>query len=136
MMSRRKPEGYNTHVLIGTGGEAARALPQGGWKGIANVAKRLDSPLRCRTAAGRWQTASSAPSTGESDRVRPGKEIVPPVAVEGLGKVGLEICYDLRFPELHIIQTRLGAQILTFPSAFTLKTGKDHWGRFQDRLLG
>lgn len=32
-----------------------------------------------------------------------------------------------RFPELHTILTRKGATILTFPSAFTLKTGKDHW---------
>jgi hypothetical protein len=31
------------------------------------------------------------------------------------------------FPELHTILTRKGATILTFPSAFTLKTGKDHW---------
>lgn len=67
--------------------------------------------------------------TGESDRIRPGQEVVPPVDVPGLGKVGLEICYDLRFPELHIILTRLGAQILTFPSAFTVKTGRDHWGK-------
>lgn len=67
--------------------------------------------------------------TGESDRIRPGQQVVPPVDVPGLGKVGLEICYDLRFPELHIILTRLGAQILTFPSAFTVKTGRDHWGK-------
>lgn len=65
---------------------------------------------------------------GESDRVRPGQRIVPPVPVDGVGKVGLEICYDLRFPELSIILTRMGADILTFPSAFMLPTGKAHWG--------
>lgn len=65
---------------------------------------------------------------GESDRVRPGQELVAPVPVPGLGSIGLEICYDIRFPEMHIMLTRLGADILTFPSSFTLKTGKDHWG--------
>lgn len=60
--------------------------------------------------------------------MRPGREIVSPVHVEGVGKIGLEICYDLRFPELSIILTRLGADILTFPSAFMLPTGKAHWG--------
>lgn len=64
---------------------------------------------------------------GESDRVRPGREIVPPVPVEGVGKVGLEICYDLRFPELSIILRRMGADVLTYPSAFTLATGRAHW---------
>ncbi len=34
---------------------------------------------------------------GESDRMRPGMEIVPPVSIEGLGKIGLEICYDIRY---------------------------------------
>lgn len=32
-----------------------------------------------------------------------------------------------RFPELHIILRRKGADIIAVPSAFTLKTGKDHW---------
>jgi hypothetical protein len=35
-----------------------------------------------------------------------------------------------RFPELHTILTRLGAKTLLIPSAFTLKTGKDHWCEF------
>ena len=36
-------------------------------------------------------------------------------------------CYDLRFPELSICQTQMGAEILTFPSAFTVVTGMAHW---------
>ena len=35
--------------------------------------------------------------SGESDRIKPGKEIVPPIQIDGLGKIGLEICYDLRY---------------------------------------
>ncbi|WVW82916.1 hypothetical protein I302_104930 [Kwoniella bestiolae CBS 10118] len=65
--------------------------------------------------------------TGESDRILPGQKVVPPIEIEGLGKVGLEICYDIRFPELSMILTRLGATTLLFPSAFMVKTGRDHW---------
>ena len=43
------------------------------------------------------------------------------------GKIGLSICYDLRFPELYRELVSLGAQILIVPSAFSATTGKDHW---------
>lgn len=42
-------------------------------------------------------------------------------------QVGLGICYDLRFPELSAALQRDGAQILTYPSAFTVATGAAHW---------
>lgn len=41
--------------------------------------------------------------------------------------VGLLICFDLRFPEPAIALRRLGATIITYPSAFTVPTGKAHW---------
>nr|XP_054752197.1 deaminated glutathione amidase-like [Lytechinus pictus] len=62
----------------------------------------------------------------ERDCCTPGKTIVPPVDTP-LGKVGLGICYDLRFPEFSMMLTRQGAEILTFPSAFTIPTGMAHW---------
>ncbi|MAH73757.1 MAG: hypothetical protein CBC09_06400 [Cellvibrionales bacterium TMED49] len=43
------------------------------------------------------------------------------------GKVGLAICYDLRFPELFIDLVNLGAKMIFVPSAFTEATGRDHW---------
>ena len=46
--------------------------------------------------------------------------------VDGL-RVGLSICYDLRFPELYRGLADLGADILAVPSAFTATTGRDHW---------
>jgi len=42
-------------------------------------------------------------------------------------KIGMTVCYDLRFPELYRKLTTLGARIVTVPSAFTVTTGKDHW---------
>lgn len=42
-------------------------------------------------------------------------------------KVGLSVCYDLRFPELYQQLQKQGADMLTVPSAFTFKTGEAHW---------
>ncbi|HVJ90966.1 MAG TPA: carbon-nitrogen hydrolase family protein [Labilithrix sp.] len=42
-------------------------------------------------------------------------------------KLGMTICYDLRFPELYRKLVGEGARIVTVPAAFTLTTGKDHW---------
>ncbi|HVT14820.1 MAG TPA: carbon-nitrogen hydrolase family protein [Thermoanaerobaculia bacterium] len=49
------------------------------------------------------------------------------VADTPVGRLGLSICYDLRFPELYRRLVDRGAEILAVPSAFTLATGKDHW---------
>ncbi len=61
----------------------------------------------------------------ESAAVAPGTEVV--TASCGELKVGLSVCYDLRFPELYRRHADAGATLLTVPSAFTLMTGKDHW---------
>jgi len=61
----------------------------------------------------------------ESKAVLPGDEIV--TAETGLGRIGLSICYDLRFPELYRELARRGARVLCVPSAFTERTGKAHW---------
>ena len=42
-------------------------------------------------------------------------------------RVGLAICYDIRFPELFHALRRAGAELIVLPAAFTLQTGKDHW---------
>jgi deaminated glutathione amidase len=61
----------------------------------------------------------------ESRSVAPGRDLV--VADAPFGKLGLSICYDLRFPELYRSLARSGARVLAVPSAFTERTGKDHW---------
>jgi deaminated glutathione amidase len=61
----------------------------------------------------------------ESASTTPGTS---PIVVEMDGfRVGLSICYDLRFPELYRELVRRGAELLLIPAAFTLHTGKDHW---------
>ncbi|MDB6089499.1 MAG: hypothetical protein JWN85_2283 [Gammaproteobacteria bacterium] len=44
-----------------------------------------------------------------------------------VGRVGLSVCYDVRFPELFRALSAAGAQLLTVPSAFTSPTGRAHW---------
>ena len=61
----------------------------------------------------------------ESATVAPGEEVV--VTETGFGKLGLSVCYDLRFPELYRRLTDAGAIAHAIPAAFTLHTGKDHW---------
>jgi deaminated glutathione amidase len=61
----------------------------------------------------------------ESAAVAPGEEVV--TADTAVGKLGMSICYDLRFPELYRRLSAEGATLLSVPSAFTLMTGKDHW---------
>lgn len=62
----------------------------------------------------------------ESDTTIAGDVIPKPIATP-FGKVGLGICYDVRFPEQALMYRSLGADILTYPSAFTMKTGQAHW---------
>jgi len=61
----------------------------------------------------------------ESDTEQPGSEIVD--AEAGGVRIGLTVCYDLRFPELYRILAVAGARVITVPAAFTLETGRDHW---------
>ncbi|MEW6332133.1 MAG: carbon-nitrogen hydrolase family protein [Pseudomonadota bacterium] len=61
----------------------------------------------------------------ESSRFEPGDEIV--VVETPYGKLGLAVCYDLRFPELFRRLQEQGAEIFAVPAAFTAHTGKAHW---------
>jgi predicted amidohydrolase len=61
----------------------------------------------------------------ESETEEPGEEVVH-CEVESW-RLGLSVCYDLRFPELYRILALEGAELVTVPAAFTLFTGKDHW---------
>jgi predicted amidohydrolase len=66
------------------------------------------------------------PNLKESNSVERGPRIEDPFPT-GVGKVGHLICFDLRFPEPSLALRNRGAQIITYPSAFTVPTGKAHW---------
>jgi len=61
----------------------------------------------------------------ESDGYRPGAQAV--IATTDFAKVGMTICYDVRFPHLHRTLAQNGAQILTGPAAFSPVSGAAHW---------
>lgn len=70
-------------------------------------------------------TIPGGESHHESKRVVPGQAAV--VADTPLGKMGLSICYDLRFGRLYHRLAELGATMIFCPAAFTERTGEAHW---------
>ncbi|MGV9008375.1 carbon-nitrogen hydrolase family protein [Brevundimonas sp.] len=61
----------------------------------------------------------------ESASIRPGDAAV--VADTPWGRLGLTICYDVRFPHLHRALAKAGASMIAVPAAFTVPTGEAHW---------
>mgnify|MGYP000016099169 FL=1 len=92
---------YNTSVLINRQGEVS---------GVYRKIHMCDAP---------------ALGYNESAGIKPGN--IPVVVDHEIGKIGLTICYDLRFPELFRELTARGAEIIFVPAAFFLYTGKHHW---------
>ena len=119
---------YNSHVIISSTGEIVGAYDKTHLFDVELPEKNI--------------------KLKESDYVEKGGSIVEPVN-SPIGKIGLGIvriyyckradyawlichdflpqCYDLRFPELSLSLARKGAEILTYPSAFTIPTGNAHW---------
>jgi predicted amidohydrolase len=65
-------------------------------------------------------------SYAESAHEQAGEEVVLSELAGGV-RLGMTICYDLRFPELYRQLALRGAQVISVPSAFTLATTRDHW---------
>jgi nitrilase len=61
----------------------------------------------------------------ESETIEPDDRVV--VFDSPFGKIGLAVCYDLRFPELFRQQLDAGMEVLVVPAAFTAITGRAHW---------
>jgi predicted amidohydrolase len=61
----------------------------------------------------------------ESDTVVPGRKLV--IADTPVGRLGMSVCYDMRFPELYRDLVSQGAEWLAMPAAFTVPTGRAHW---------
>lgn len=68
----------------------------------------------------------NGPLLMESKTAAPGNEIV--AADSPIGRLGMTVCYDLRFPEMFSkLRYEMGAQVMLVPSAFTRPTGAAHW---------
>jgi len=67
----------------------------------------------------------SGESYRESDAIAPGDRAV--IVETAWGKLGLSICYDLRFAALYHSLAQAGAEFITIPAAFTQTTGQAHW---------
>jgi nitrilase len=61
----------------------------------------------------------------ESQTIEPGDQVV--VTETPLGRIGIAVCYDLRFPEMFRYMLNEGVEIIVLPAAFTALTGKAHW---------
>ncbi|WP_370583994.1 carbon-nitrogen hydrolase family protein [Motiliproteus sp. SC1-56] len=71
------------------------------------------------------EVADRQASYRESDEIEPGEDAV--VVDTPFGRLGLSICYDLRFPLLYQALVERGAELITVPAAFTKVTGEAHW---------
>jgi nitrilase len=67
----------------------------------------------------------SSESYNESETIEPGDDVV--VVDTPFGKLGMAVCYDLRFPELFRAMADVGMEICVLPSSFTSITGRAHW---------
>ena len=97
---------FNTSLLFG---------PDGGLRAAYRKIHLFDVDL----------AASGGVRFEESARTAAGDQVV--VADTPIGRMGLSVCFDLRFPELYARQVEQGATVLAVPSAFTERTGRDHW---------
>jgi predicted amidohydrolase len=97
-------KGFNTSVHVGPGGE------------IQSVYRKIHL----------FDVEVDGAVYAESSTEDPGDEIVVTELANGL-KLGMSVCYDLRFPELYRILALREAELLTVPAAFTLPTTRDHW---------
>lgn len=61
----------------------------------------------------------------ESASTRPGEDLL--VLDSPVGRLGVAVCYDLRFPEMFRKMSAMGAEVFAVPSAFTAQTGRSHW---------
>lgn len=70
-------------------------------------------------------TVEDGPSYRESDEILPGETVC--LADTDLGRLGISICYDLRFPQVYRLMADHGAEMLIVSANFTDSTGEAHW---------
>lgn len=96
---------------------------------LANRSIVFDNSGRLVARYDKMHLFDVALSTGEywreSAAYRPGT--APVLADSPLGRMGLSICYDMRFPDLYSAMAKEGARVFAVPAAFTVPTGRAHW---------
>ena len=121
---RRLARELRVHLLLGS---VPEAIPRS--RRVYNTSVLIDSRGDLQAVYRKIHLFDIAIRGGvelrESKTVAPGEDTV--VAETSLGRLGLSICYDLRFPELYRQLTMDGAQVLFVPAAFTSYTGPHHW---------
>jgi predicted amidohydrolase len=137
LLEKAEPEA--THPVLPAFAELARET--GAWLLLGSIAVKLDAGTCANRSflfdpEGRIQARydkihmfdvdlKEGESYRESATFRPGREAV--VADLPWGRLGLTICYDLRFAYLYRALAKAGASFLTVPAAFTRPTGEAHW---------
>jgi predicted amidohydrolase len=94
---------WNAHVVVGADG------------GIRSVYRKIHL----------YDVVLPSLTLRESAATSAGSDLV--IDDSAVGRLGLTVCYDLRFPELYRALAARGAEVLLVPAAFTLTTGKEHW---------
>lgn len=121
---RHAAKGQRIWVHIGS-----LALTGGSGGRLANRGLVIDDQGEVRARYDKIHLFDVDLPTGESWResaaYAPGERSV--IAATPWAKLGLSICYDMRFPDLYRALSNAGAEILTVPAAFTVPTGKAHW---------
>lgn len=126
---------------ISVAGFSALAAELGLWLHVGSLALRADDGRAVNRSllfdpkgkvAARYDkihlfdvTLPSGQQIRESDSFAPGESAV--VAALPWGKLGLAICYDMRFPKLFNTLANAGASFMAVPAAFTVPTGRAHW---------
>lgn len=95
--------GYNAHAVVGIDGA------------IRSVYRKIHL----------YDVVLPSLTLRESAATSAGADLV--IDDSAVGRLGLTVCYDLRFPELYRALAARGADVLLVPAAFTLTTGKEHW---------
>ena len=105
-MTEKNPEGCpcNTSILFS---------PEGGILGSYRKLHMFDVDIE------------NGPGYRESDEISKGDRIV--LCDTGLGRMGMAVCYDLRFPEMFRLMAKQGADLMVLPANFTRDTGVSHW---------
>jgi predicted amidohydrolase len=120
---------------------SALARETGAWILVGSITVRVDGGLMANrllliSAAGeivaRYDkihmfdvTLPSGKTIRESSAYRPGDRLV--LAETPWGRLGMTVCYDLRFPQLYRALAQAGAELLAIPASFQRETGKAHW---------